>query len=836
VKHFSRNVIDEIERSTDYVLGRLESPDRSGAWDRRGLVFGHVQSGKTTHYTALAAKALDAGYQVIIVLAGIHKSLRSQTHERLDQQLLGRDSAWYIEAAKRGAAHSAANMGSRLVGVGQRDFDLGRPAAPAVITLTSSADNGDFNSTVARQIGMELGGGNRLVLVVKKNVSILENLLQWLNSLHAQNMVDQRHRVPALVIDDEADHASLDTGNDPEAEPRRINGLIRRLLSAFERVGYVGYTATPFANIFIPPDYENPAYGKDLFPEHFILNLKAPSNHIGPSAVFGNPGDESIGVPQQAPLPMFNEVSDTATWMPDRHRRTLEPGPLPQSLIDALMEFVLACAARRCRGQIDVHNSMLVHVTRFVDVQGKVHAQISREIEAWLNILAYSSGSPLTALRDRMRRLWDEDFTPNYGAFASRFPDQVSSLPSWEKVWSEVADSIRRIRVNQVNGTVDDALSYSRTPQGLYVIAVGGDKLSRGLTLEGLTISYFLRTSRIYDTLMQMGRWFGYKPGYIDLCRVFAPTYLRDRFREISLAVEELRNDLDFMAEARMTPRDFGLRIRMPSDGLLVTSPERMRSGQDVMVRFAGELVQTLTMPRGEDAKPNRDATSVLIDDIGRPPEKTVRGKASAHLIWHKVPASIVMKFLGEYEAFHTTCFCRHCDGLRKFIDEELEQKELTEWTVGIISKMKPKDEKWYVKWGENRVALVERGRLDTSTKNRYATQAVVGSAEEAIDLTEQEFADALAKTRANTREGVNVESIRTPKREYTREFRPAARGLLLIYPIVDDENMSADFTESYVPALAVSFPSRLAAAAVGYIVTEDWLRQHGALDDWEEE
>jgi hypothetical protein len=149
---------------------------------------------------------------------------------------------------------------------------------------------------------------------------------------------------------------------------------------------------------------------------------------------------------------------------------------------------------------------------------------------------------------------------------------------------------------------------------------------------------------------------------------------------------------------------------------------------------------------------------------------------------------------------------------------------------------MKPKDEKWYVKWGENRVALVERGRLDTSTKNRYATQAVVGSAEEAIDLTEQEFADALAKTRANTREGVNVESIRTPKREYTREFRPAARGLLLIYPIVDDENMSADFTESYVPALAVSFPSRLAAAAVGYIVTEDWLRQHGALDDWEEE
>lgn len=831
-KDFSRNVIIEMERSTDYVLGRLESPSRPASWDRRGLVFGHVQSGKTTHYTALAAKALDAGYQVIIVLAGIHNSLRSQTHERLDYYLLGRDSARFIEVATRGGA----NIGPRHVGVGERDLMLGRPPAPNVITFTSSARNGDFRRQIAQQIGMDLVPGNRLVLVVKKNVTILENLLQWLESLHPHNMPDRRHSAPTLIIDDEADHASLDTGHDPEAEPRRINGLIRRLLSGFDRVSYVGYTATPFANIFIPPDFEHRDYGRDLFPEHFIVNLKAPSDHIGPSVVFGSPGDDSIGLPPQNPLPMFNSVADASPWMPDKHRRTHEPGPLPESLKDALLEYILACAARRCRGQIDVHNSMLIHVTRFVDVQGRVHSLVSREIETWLHILSFASGDALASLREKMKALWEDDFAAAHGSFAARVADQVLPLPGWKEVWSEVPNALRRIQVNQVNGSVDDALTYSRNPQGLYVIAIGGDKLSRGLTLEGLTISYFLRTSRIYDTLMQMGRWFGYRPGYIDLCRVFAPVFLRDRFREISLAVEELRNDLDFMADAHMTPRDFGLRMRMPSDGLLITSPDRMRSGQSMMVRFAGELVQTLTMPRGDDAENNRAAVHALITDIGRAPERSIRGKGSSHLIWQHVPAAMVVKFLNEYEAYHTSCFCRHCDGIRKFIDEELSKNELTEWTVAIISKRKPENERWYVSFGGLQTPLVERDRLESSTPERYLTQAVVGSADEAIDLTEDEYAEALLQTRANATNRGDSEAIRTPKREFVRAVRPPSRGLLLIYPIVDDENHAAECSESFVPALAISFPTRLAAGTVGYMVTEDWLRQHGAVEDWEEE
>lgn len=830
VKGFPRDILVELNRSTDFVLGRLESPKRPGPWDRRGLVFGHVQSGKTTHYTALVAKALDSGYQVIIVLAGIHKSLRSQTHERLDHYLLGRDSAWFIEAVKRGVT----NAGTRLVGVGKRDQDLGMPAVPTVITLTSSADNGDFSSTVAGQIGLDLEGDNRLVLVIKKHPKILENLLRWLDTLHAHSQLDRQHYVPTLVIDDEADHASLDTGDDPDAEPRRINGLIRRLLLAFGRVGFVGYTATPFANIFIPPDIEHEDFGRDLFPEHFVLNLKSPPNHIGPSAVFGNPGDDSIGVPPQDPLPMYNEVSDASQWMPDKHRKTHEPGPLPQSLIDALLKFVLACAARHCRGQIDVHNSMLVHVTRFVDVQGKVHAQISREMETWKNILAYSNGNPLKTLENAMQKLWCDDFAEHYEVFASRFPDQVSPLPQWKEVWSKVPVTIQRIQVQQVNGSVDDALSYTRTPNGLYVIAVGGDKLSRGLTLEGLTISYFMRTSRIYDTLMQMGRWFGYRPGYVDLCRVCAPINLRNRFREISLAIEELRNDLDFMAEAHMSPRAFGLRLRMPSDGLLVTSPDKIRSGQDIMVRFAGELVQTLIMPRGAYAKRNRVAVNTLIGDIARSPERTVRGEQSSHLVWSNVPSALVMKFLSEYEAFHTPCFCRRCDGLRKFIAAVLGRGELTEWTVVIISKRKPKDEK-FADIGGNKVALVTRDRQDTSTGERFETQAVVGSADEALDLSQLEYDDAVNRTRNSAVNGVDVRTITAPKREYTREARPPTRGLILIYPIADDQDPETDCTDCYVPALAVSFPKRLAAGAVGYRVTDDWLRQHGALDDWEE-
>ncbi len=818
IRRFPKAVMAELNRSTDYVLGRLESPARPPRWDRRGLVLGHVQSGKTTHYASLTAKALDAGYEVVIILAGIHNSLRSQTHERVDQLVIGRDSARFIESARQGQL-----AGIRYVGVGERDLLLGRDGPPNVITLTSSAEEGDFNRTVAKQIGMDLGGGTRLVLVVKKNVTILENLIAWLKATDASGQ-SRRHTVPTLVLDDEADHASINTNKDPDADPRRINGLVRLLLGLFDRVGYVGYTATPFANIFIPTDVDHAVYGKDLFPEHFILSLEAPDDYIGPGVVFGQPGDESVGVPERKPLPMFVDVTDADDWMPLKHKKTFVPGPLPSSLRKAIRLFVAACAVRCTRGEIDVHNSMLIHVTRFVDVQSHVHHLVGQEIDALTQLVTSASPATKAAVERELETLWQHEYVSHHHAFVERFGSRGLGLPAWSQVWGYVPDVLARLKTFKVNGQATDALMYSKEPKGLYAIAVGGDKLSRGLTLEGLSVSYFLRTSRMYDTLMQMGRWFGYRPGYVDLCRVYTPAGLKSAFREISFAMEELRNDLNYMADAKRRPIDFGLRVRNPSDGMLITSPDRMRRGEKVPVKFAGELVQTLDIPRsGDQADRNCQAVEALVSRLGAF-DQTIRGKPVSHRVWRGVPVDEVLMFLSEYEAFHTPCFYDRCAGLRKYIRQQVGYSELKDWTVAVVGRK----EGWMGReWRSLGFPLIHRHASEETTETRFITQAVVGSEDEAIDLNQSEYDAATALTRGRAGD----ESIANPSRLIVRECRPGNRGLLLLYPIADPTH-----AERCIPAIAVSFPKTLKGGSVDYTVNEVWMRQHGVLDDWSED
>lgn len=188
-----------------------------------------------------------------------------------------------------------------------------------------SADNGDFKKGIANQIGFQVSSGSRLVMVVKKNGSILRNLISW---LRLQNAAGQaKITAPALIIDDEADHASVNTSRDPDDDPTTINKSIRKLLMSFERIGFVGYTATPFANIFINMDADHQEYGPDLFPRSFIVNLKAPSDYVGPNRVFGHSGDESAGIAEQPPLPMFEKINDASSWLPDKHNKyTIQEG------------------------------------------------------------------------------------------------------------------------------------------------------------------------------------------------------------------------------------------------------------------------------------------------------------------------------------------------------------------------------------------------------------------------------------------------------------------------------------------------------------------------------
>ena len=484
---FSAHVLATMDRVTDRILGFLENPAREGAWDRRGMVMGHVQSGKTANYTGVVCKAADARYRVIVIIAGIHNNLRNQTQRRIDEGLVGFDSTGGLKNTL---------PGTTVVGVGH--FDARR--WPCVFTSTVR----DFNKAIADGVGIPLQNLKEpAVFVIKKNTSTLRNLIEWLTAHNARRGTSTV-REPMLLIDDEADNASINIRYRQD-EVSRINGQIRQLLRLFDRSCYVGYTATPFANIFIDPDSDDAMLGDDLFPRDFIVSLDPPDNYFGATRVFMDDAKRII-----------RHVDDHADALPLKHPTDHRVTGLPVTLETAVRAFVAARAIRLVRGQSGQHNSMLVNVSRLVSVQAQVRNEIHMLVDRIRSSVRVNGAKrPAQAVRDpeiaALRRVFDEQYADTCGA-------------SWPDVQAQLHASVGPINVVEVNSRSSGSLDYpGHESSGLNVIAVGGFSLSRGLTLEGLVVSYFLRNSMMYDTLLQMGRWFGYRPGYDDLCRVWMP-------------------------------------------------------------------------------------------------------------------------------------------------------------------------------------------------------------------------------------------------------------------------------------------------------------------------
>ena len=490
-------VLQRLDSTTQRILGKLEDPTRTGPWDRRGMVVGQIQSGKTSNYTGLICRAVDVGYRLIIVLAGMHNSLRSQTQLRLDEGFLGFDTQ------RRQMANTSDGFTAAALGVGRLIGEKHMTAA----SLTTSEEQGDFGIREARGVGI-VPGDYPVLLVVKKNITILKNFREWLLNVSGRGDPPRVRDFPVLVIDDEADNASINTKSS-EDDPTKVNEAIRRLLSCFDRRVYVGYTATPYANIYIDPTAEHEELGPDLFPASFIEYLRPPTNYFGPSRLFGSEISD-------AALPLFRRIQDEEAWIPNSHKNGHVPGPLPDSVRTAIYAFVLVRAARIARGEHHAHNSMLIHVTRFTSVQARVRSQVEDELELLKSRIKFGDGGALS-VRTELMRVWHEDFVPTTEAMA----EADSPCVTWEEIDRLLTEAVDPIVVKTINGTAADILDYfEHRTSGLNTIVIGGDKLSRGLTLEGLTVSYYLRASRAFDTLLQMGRWFGYRPGYEDLCRL----------------------------------------------------------------------------------------------------------------------------------------------------------------------------------------------------------------------------------------------------------------------------------------------------------------------------
>ena len=618
---FSKEMVGTVGRDTDKIVGLMEDPQKEGEWKRRGLVVGHVQSGKTANYSGVISKGADYGYKIIILLAGVHNNLRSQTQQRLEEAFIGVDT----DKIDKNLPLNEAKIG------------VGRISDATRIPLSLTSREYDFQKSSKRASNFNLDSINvPVVFVIKKQTSVLKNLIEWLTSLN-ETKGGKILATPMLLIDDEADNASVNTAT-VENDPTKINKLIRQLLALFEQTSYVGYTATPFANIFIDPDSEHEMLEDDLFPKHFIVSLEAPENYVSASRIFGDDGDLTNFV-----IP----VSDHLFAIPEKHKITHHVNVLPPSLEEAVRRFILARSVRILRGRGQDHSSMLVNVSRFNGVQNKVTALLSNYVEELLNSVKFH-----VALSDNESQI-DPGMRSLKETWKKMSPENGEQ---WEQVRGKLIQSASFIVVKTINSKSPDRLDYKNYKEnGLHVIAVGGLSLSRGFTLEGLMVSYFIRNSIMYDTLLQMGRWFGYRDGYLDMCSLYMTKEAKSWYSHISSAIDELRVEFRLMEQLNRSPEDFGLKVRTHPDSLIITARNKMRTGKKVthLVTLNGRLVETVRIKSsGVSLAKNFNLVARLAEKLeesygkGRPPE------SGLGYIWQDVKADMVCSFLSQFEVY----------------------------------------------------------------------------------------------------------------------------------------------------------------------------------------
>jgi len=692
--------INDLDDFTDKILDKCVNPKKQGSWDRRGMVVGHVQSGKTSNYVGLINKATDAGYKVIIIIAGTISSLRRQTQERIDSGYIGRNSSAFIRENQ-----------NRLIGVGEYK------SKTDIYSLTSSyyksGDEGDFSQSVANRLNIPIGK-NPVVFVIKKNKSILENLIDWFSRNENIREVDGTPKlfdVPALIIDDEADAASVNASRDIN-EIKTINRLIRTLLNIFNQNTFIGYTATPYANLFISQDYneeqttfvKNKTYkiGEDLFPRDFIINIKAPTNYIGAAKIFGyeNANPELT----KEPLDIFRGIDD---YDPpffrtiNRENKDILPEYLPPSLERAIKSFILTCAIRRVRGHQNKHNSMLVHLALLVRWIDRVAYLVNEKTKEYKNAIQSEDATLLNELKE----LYETDFLPTTKNVLDNldYTDIRIKEHNWEEVKKELKNAVLKIDVRSVHGIRSttnleyhniEEIDYNRHEKGLSVIAVGGSRLSRGITLEGLSVSYYIRTTRMYDSLMQMGRWFGYRPGYVDLCRLYTTSQIFEWFNHITMATEEMRNDFDEMTATHQRPKDFRLKVRNHHGLLTITSLNKLYFSQDIEISFSGENPQTYCLLKTKSAIENNfDALKTLVATIGFPTkENRIENKGKTrYLFYPNTNIEALCNFIDAYKIEQPSI---NNATLSDYIKTQSKGNKIKEWSICIISNT---DEKVFI-------------------------------------------------------------------------------------------------------------------------------------------
>ncbi|MCC9072125.1 Z1 domain-containing protein [Flavobacterium sp. F-65] len=815
--------INDLDDFTDKILDKCYNPKESGSWDRRGMVVGHVQSGKTSNYVGLINKATDAGYKVIIVIAGTISSLRRQTQERIDEGYIGRSSSAYINN----------NGENRIIGAGKYKADTD------IYSLTSSfyrtGDEGDFDRKVANRLNIPIGK-NPVVFVIKKNKGILENLIDWFSkdsNIRIVNGQPKLFDVPVLIIDDEADAASVNATKDIN-EIKTINKLIRTLLNVFDQNTFVGYTATPYANLFIPQDYNEELttivkgktyfIGEDLFPKDFIINIIAPKNYIGAAKIFGL--ENPVTGESHEPLNVFRVIDD---YDPpffrtiNKNNKDQLPEYLPESLETALKSFILTCAIRRLRGHEKKHNSMLVHVALYVKWIDRVASLINERMKDFKNYISANDAQFLKELEE----LFINDFLPTTENVIENidYKDSRIELHDWYSVKAELKKAASKIYVRAVHGTRSttnleykdiDEIDYSLYEDGFSVIAVGGGRLARGITLEGLSTSYYLRTTRMYDSLMQMGRWFGYRPGYVDLCRLYTTETIYEWFNHITMATEEMRYDFDEMTTRNLKPKDFTLKVRNHHGLLAITSVAKLFWAQDITMSFSGSNPQTyLLLKDKKSIQNNFNNLKNLFEKLEYPTNeniKQIRNKIK-YLLYRNVQIEILTDFIENYKINIPSI---NNQVISDYIKSQNKSNNIREWNICIVSNTSEKVllyDEGVIKKPENRTEYnTQKYRLSADGKEIELVCSVRNQTEhsDSYKITKNQIDDVVDRQVDLAENGAG--SIKERRAN-------ESKGLLLIYAL--DERGTTK-VENGIPIIGYSihFPKIENEVQVSYSAT----------------
>lgn len=575
------DVIDNLELNCEKTLSRCADPHVSASLSdakKRGMVMGDVQAGKTANYLGLINMACDYGYRVIVLPAGLTDSLRKQTQDRVDLGFIG--------------AYSN-SIGGIVQYIG-----VGIPSQQYYAIPLTNGDY-DFAKFIQKNVNAAPTDFNKpVILVVKKNAKILESVHRWLKPGEHNISGDS-----ILIIDDEADNASVNTKK-PEYDPSTVNRRIRDIYNNFPVASYVGFTATPFANIFINP-FDVSEDDQDLFPADFIVQLNAPDKYFGGEKVF--PSDGSIS----SAIRILD--AEEPNFIPVKHKKDLYVTSLSDSLKEAILCFLINNVVRTLRGDMYKHRSMMINVSPLNDPQESIRNAVDAYVNILRNIIEQDSYKPE---RDfikntemyRLYRLYTEA-----DMRGSDFYAQIRNDFAWTDIQHGLWEEIRQFESTIINNRYRGDMRYdynAHADQGSRVIVIGGFVLSRGLTLEGLCVSYYSRSATAYDTLLQMCRWFGYRPRYEDLCRIYLSQASIDSFGAVMDAIRDLKDQFREMELQGKTPREFGLMVKESpatlNTTLLITARNKMLHTQvfEHYVNYGGVYADTSKLFK--DAGKNR--------------------------------------------------------------------------------------------------------------------------------------------------------------------------------------------------------------------------------------